>query len=71
MVRVRLREPLEGRRTLTGRLLGIREGDIVVSDEAGREWQMPLERIEKARLVPEFPHGAARRLGAESKRHAQ
>ena len=70
-VRIRLREPLEGRRTLTGHLLGMQDGDVVVRDETGREWRTSLERIEKARLVPEFPRGAARRPGAEAKRHAR
>ncbi|MER2526450.1 MAG: ribosome maturation factor RimP [Candidatus Competibacter denitrificans] len=53
-VRVQLRELVEGRRKLVGRLLGMREDDVVIVDGAGREWRVPLERIEKARLVPEL-----------------
>ncbi len=53
-VRVQLRELLEGRRKLVGRLLGMRDDDVVIVDGEGREWRVPLERIEKARLVPEL-----------------
>lgn len=53
-VRVQLRELLDGRRKLTGRLLGMRDDDVVIVDGEGREWRVPLERIEKARLVPEL-----------------
>jgi ribosome maturation factor RimP len=53
-VRIQLRELLEGRRKLIGRLLGMRGGDVVVVDSEGREWRVPLERIERARLVPEL-----------------
>lgn len=53
-VRLQLRELLDGRRKLIGRLLGMRDHDVVIVDNEGREWQVPLERIEKARLVPEL-----------------
>lgn len=53
-VRVQLRDLLEGRRKLVGRLLGMREDDVVIVDGSGREWRVPLERIEKARLVPQL-----------------
>jgi ribosome maturation factor RimP len=53
-VRIQLRTLLEGRRKLLGRLRGM-EGDVVVLvDGEGREWRVPLEQIEKARLAPEF-----------------
>lgn len=53
-VRVQLRELLDGRRKLVGRLLGMRDDDVVIVDSEGREWRVPLERIEKARLVPKL-----------------
>ena len=53
-VRVQLRDLLEGRRKLVGRLLGMREDDVVIVDGSGREWRVPLERIDKARLVPQL-----------------
>lgn len=53
-VRIQLGALLEGRRKLAGRLRGM-DGDVVVLvDSEGREWRVPLEQIEKARLVPEF-----------------
>lgn len=53
-VRIQLRELLDGRRKLIGRLLGMRDNEVVIVDSEGREWRVPLERIEKARLVPEL-----------------
>jgi ribosome maturation factor RimP len=32
----------------------MRDDDVVIVDNEGREWRVPLERIEKARLVPEL-----------------
>lgn len=53
-VRLQLRELLDGRRKLIGRLLGMRDDDVAIVDAEGREWRVPLELIEKARLVPEL-----------------
>ncbi len=53
-VRIQLRELLDGRRKLIGQLLGMCDDNVVIVDDEGREWQVPLEQIEKARLVPEF-----------------
>lgn len=53
-VRLHLRELLDGRRKLIGRLVGMRDGDVVILDGEGREWRVPLERIAKTRLVPEL-----------------
>ncbi|CDH47623.1 YhbC-like protein (fragment) (modular protein) [Candidatus Contendobacter odensis Run_B_J11] len=53
-VRIQLRELLDGRRKLIGRLLGMHDDDVMIIDNEGREWRVPLERIEKARLVPEL-----------------
>lgn len=52
--RLQLRVLLEGRRKLTGCLLGMRGGEVVIMDNEGREWQVPLEQVEKARLAPEL-----------------
>lgn len=54
VVRVQLREPLDGRRKLVGHLLGMRGDDVVIASSDGQEWEVPLERIEKARLVPQL-----------------
>jgi len=52
--RLQLRVLLEGRRKLAGRLLGMRGGEVAIMDNEGREWQVPLEQVEKARLAPEL-----------------
>jgi len=52
-VRIQLALPLEGRKKFTGRLLGLR-GDQVALDIEGTEQLVPLDRIEKARLVPKL-----------------
>lgn len=71
-VRIHLRELLDGRRKLTGCLLGMRDNAVVLVDNEGREWQVPLERIEKARLAPDFQGGmTVRGSGAEKERHAR
>ena len=52
--RLQLRELLNGRRKLAGRLGGMRGDDVVIVDSEGQEWQVPFERIEKARLAPQL-----------------
>jgi ribosome maturation factor RimP len=32
----------------------MRDDDVAIVDAEGREWRVPLELIEKARLVPEL-----------------
>ncbi|MCP5419846.1 MAG: ribosome maturation factor RimP [Gammaproteobacteria bacterium] len=55
-IRVHLSIPLNGRSNFAGRLLGLR-GDDVLLECDGQELSLPLERVEKARLVPEFQGG--------------
>jgi ribosome maturation factor RimP len=55
-VRIHLSAPLNGRSNYTGRLLGLRDEDVVLESD-GQPLPLPLERIEKARLVPEFQDG--------------
>jgi len=52
-VRIQLDVPLEGRRKYVGLLHGMREDDVVVEVD-GNELQVPLSRITRARLVPEY-----------------
>ncbi len=52
--RIELRDLLDGRRKLVGRLSGMCDDDVLIVDDEGREWRVPLERIAKARLVPEL-----------------
>jgi ribosome maturation factor RimP len=49
---VELKLPIEGRRRFVGTLKSIDEGSIVVEVD-GRAHELPLERIQKARLRPE------------------
>lgn len=52
-VRVNLAMPLNGRRKLQGLLQGMQNNDVVLSIN-GETLLVPLEHIEKARLIPEF-----------------
>lgn len=52
-VKITLREKLDGRRRFEGVLVGVRDGKVVLDLEGG-EVVLPLQMIEKARLVPEF-----------------
>jgi ribosome maturation factor RimP len=52
-VAVRLRTKLHDRRRYEGVLMGMREGNVLVLMD-GEEAALPLDLIDKARLVPEF-----------------
>lgn len=51
-VRLRATEPIDGRRGWMGRLLGYRDGNVVVR-EGDEDWTIPLDRVGRANLVPE------------------
>ncbi len=54
-VRLRLRMPLHGQRKLTATLLGVEDETIrVQAPDSDEEWQIPLDDIEKANLVPDY-----------------
>ena len=48
-----LKLPQDGRRKLQGRILRV-DGDDIVLQVEGAEWAVPMENIEKARLVPDW-----------------
>ena len=52
-INVRLNFPFEGKKKLTGILAGIEDHNVVVQIEED-EYLLPLENIQKARLVPVF-----------------
>lgn len=52
-VQLRLKVPVEGRRKFKGRLLGLRDGDVVIATEAG-ELSFAFADIERAQLVPDW-----------------
>jgi len=54
-VKLRLHTPLEGRRKFKALIKNV-EGDLIhlASSETDEDWQIPLDNIEKANLVPEL-----------------
>ena len=50
-VRIELRDAREGRRNFTGRLTGLESGNVLLEVD-GEMWQLPLNDIAVARLVP-------------------
>lgn len=52
--KIRTREPLEGRKNFKGEIIGVDEGSVVIKDEEGRSWVVPLSLIDRARLVAEI-----------------
>lgn len=53
IIDVRLRLPYDGRRKFKGQLLGLEDQDIVMAIDE-HEYLLPIELIEKARVVPQF-----------------
>jgi ribosome maturation factor RimP len=51
-VKLQLGAPINGRRRFAGRLLGLEEDEVVIEVD-GSPWRLPLQQVEKARLVPE------------------
>jgi len=52
-VQVRTRLPIEGRRNYVGVLIGVRDGVVLVrSTDVDQVFELPLDQIDKARLVP-------------------
>lgn len=50
---LRTRLPLDGRRNFSGVLMGVRDGVVLVQGSE-KSFELPLEQIDKARLVPKF-----------------
>lgn len=54
MVKIRMAMPnLEGQRNFTGKLLGLKEGEVLLEAD-GVTHNLPLGGIDSARLVPQF-----------------
>lgn len=53
-VKLRLRQPIEGRRKLAGRIEQVEEGVIRITDDAGETYKLTVDEIEKANLVPDY-----------------
>jgi ribosome maturation factor RimP len=52
-VDIKLRYAFEGRRKFKGVLTGIEDGDVIVQVDS-EEFLLPVESIDKARLIPNF-----------------
>jgi ribosome maturation factor RimP len=52
-VQIKMSMPIGNQRNFTGRLMGLRDGQVVVESDKG-ELLLPLDEIDKARLVPKF-----------------
>ncbi|MEN3109873.1 ribosome maturation factor RimP [Uliginosibacterium paludis] len=50
---IRIRLPINNQRNFAGVLGGVRDGAVVLQTEKG-EVALPLDQVEKARLVPKF-----------------
>jgi ribosome maturation factor RimP len=55
-VRLKLAVPIEGRRTVTGKLRGLEDGRVIVLED-GVERRVPVEAVRRAHLAPERPGG--------------
>ncbi len=53
--KIQMRAPINGRRRFAGQLQGL-EANAVLIEVDGSSYRLPLEQVEKARLVPEFDH---------------
>ncbi|HJW81785.1 MAG TPA: ribosome maturation factor RimP, partial [Acidiferrobacterales bacterium] len=52
-VKVRMRDAVSGRRNFKGTLAGV-EGDAIVLQVDQERFNLPMARIERARLVPQL-----------------
>jgi ribosome maturation factor RimP len=53
LVKLRAASPVNGRRNFKGRLVGLRDGQVVIEQD-GEEVSLVYEQVDQARLVPEY-----------------
>lgn len=53
-VKIRLRLAINGRRKFTGRIQKVENGVITIVDDADQEFELTIDDIEKANLVPDY-----------------
>ncbi|MCB6992592.1 ribosome maturation factor RimP [bacterium 210820-DFI.6.37] len=53
-VEVKLYRPVDGRKQIDGILEGLKDGEVIITDEAGKRWQLPLDQIAKTKLAVVF-----------------
>ena len=61
--KIRMTDPVEGRRNFSGVLLGAKDGQAQIDCE-GRSYQLPIAMIVRANLVPDWDAEFHRRAGA-------
>lgn len=54
LVDLSLYQAVEGKKAVTGRLVGLMDGRIVIRDEKGKEMSFPVETVSKTRLTVVF-----------------
>jgi ribosome maturation factor RimP len=64
--RIRTSDPVEGRRNFSGVLAGAQDGQVQI-DCDGRSYQLPIDVIVRANLVPDWDAEFHRRNGADLK----
>ena len=52
-IKLRLNAPLNGQRNFAGLLMGVSDAHVLIKD-AESEFELPLDNIDKARLVPDL-----------------
>jgi ribosome maturation factor RimP len=52
-IRVRLAVPVDGRRSVTGPIVSVEDGKVVVEEDSV-QWRLAMEQIALARLVPDL-----------------
>lgn len=52
-VKVKLNAPIDGRRKFTGKILAVKDGNVVLEVDE-QDIELPFNSIEKANLIPEF-----------------
>ncbi|MEE8059867.1 MAG: ribosome maturation factor RimP [Pseudomonadales bacterium] len=52
-IKIRLRIPFEGRRKFSGQMIGVEDGDVVVTVDE-HEYLLPFDLIDKAHIVHRF-----------------
>lgn len=53
LIKIVTQAPINGQRKFSGRLVGLREQDVVLALEAG-ELVVPYDSVDKANIIPEF-----------------
>jgi len=51
MARIRTHEPIDGRRNFKVTIEGVEDGSVVVVDDTEKRWLLPLDNIDRARLI--------------------